>query len=165
MSSYEIIRSMGIDVEAVLVNMPSQSCEDVASERKTFEVRKNRPSIDIPFKCYIYCATTGNPYGYPISINTKKGIKEIFTGMVIGEFICDEIIEDYNGENSGILCNQGCLTLDELIAYRRNRPLYGWHISNLVIYDEPKNLREFRKPGGIYYAGVPTAWKYVNELK
>lgn len=165
MSRYEIFRSRGIDVGAVLVNMSPQRCEDAASERVTVEIRKSRPSMDTPFKCYIYCAIDGNPYGHQIFINTKKGIKEIFTGAVIGEFICDEIIEDYEGENSDILCNQGCLTPDELIAYRENKPLYGWHISNLVIYDEPKNLREFRKPGGVYYAGIPTTWKYVEKLK
>lgn len=30
--------------------------------------------------------------------------------------------------------------------YAKGKPLYGWHISDLKIYDKPKELRKFRKP-------------------
>ena len=37
-----------------------------------------------------------------------------------------------------------CLTLEELNEYgTRGKLLYGWHISNLIIYDKPKELSEF----------------------
>lgn len=39
-----------------------------------------------------------------------------------------------------------CLTNKDLIEYGKGRPLYGWHISDLKIYDKPKELRKFRKP-------------------
>ena len=40
-----------------------------------------------------------------------------------------------------------CLTYDDLWKYGKGKPLYGLHISDLKIYDEPKKLSEFRKSG------------------
>lgn len=37
-----------------------------------------------------------------------------------------------------------CLSADELKRYANGKPLYGWHISDLVIYGKPKALSEFR---------------------
>ena len=40
-----------------------------------------------------------------------------------------------------------CLTVKEMRDYAGNSPiLYGWHISDLKIYDKPKELRRFYKP-------------------
>lgn len=38
------------------------------------------------------------------------------------------------------------LTLKEMCVYGKGKPIYGWHISDLKIYDKPKELSEFRKP-------------------
>ena len=49
-----------------------------------------------------------------------------------------------DGVDNGILIDS-CLTFDEIKAYIGcdKDKFYGWHISNLVIYDKPKELREF----------------------
>lgn len=76
-------------------------------------------------------------------------------GKVIGEFVCDEIeriVPDYNpvlqkffyGYVTDI--SPTCLREEELQKYAGIEPLYFWHISDLVIYDKPKKLGEFRKP-------------------
>lgn len=39
-----------------------------------------------------------------------------------------------------------CLSYDEVKNYGKGKPIYGWHISDLKIYDKPKELSEFRKP-------------------
>lgn len=39
-----------------------------------------------------------------------------------------------------------CLSYDEVKNYGEGKTLYGWHISDLKIYD-PKELSEFRKSG------------------
>ena len=59
--------------KAVLISIRPKWCEKIINGQKTIEVRKTRPKMDTPFKCYIY--KCGN-------------------GKVIGEFLCDEIIED-----------------------------------------------------------------------
>ena len=40
-----------------------------------------------------------------------------------------------------------CLSYDEVKSYGNRKTIYGWHISNLKIYDKPKELGEFRKSG------------------
>lgn len=42
--------------------------------------------------------------------------------------------------------NNMCLTGEELCDYGDGKLLYGWHISDLVIYDKPKELWEFKTP-------------------
>lgn len=40
---------------AVLISIRPKWCEKIISGEKTIEVRKTRPKMDTPFKCYIYC--------------------------------------------------------------------------------------------------------------
>lgn len=42
-------------MKAVLISIQPKWCEMIASGKKTIEVRKTRPKIETPFKCYIYC--------------------------------------------------------------------------------------------------------------
>ena len=80
---------------------------------------------------------------------------------VIGEFVCDNI--DWHGlinlvvkEDAERTLNGTCLTKEEVLNYLgykkgtniydcKNYDFYGWHISNLIIYDKPKELSEFYK--------------------
>ena len=41
--------------KAVLISIRPKWCEKIANGNKTIEVRKTRPKMDTPFKCYIYC--------------------------------------------------------------------------------------------------------------
>lgn len=47
----------------------------------------------------------------------------------------------YNGKVATI--NVSCLTQKELIAYGKGKPLYAWHISDLVVFDKPNELGVF----------------------
>ena len=51
-----------------------------------------------------------------------------------------------------MLCHYSCLTIEELRKYIGSgiNEFYGWNISDLVIYDKPKNLGEFRKYIGMF---------------
>ena len=70
-----------------------------------------------------------------------------------------------------------CMSYEELRAYAWNKDVYGWHISDLVIYDEPKKLSDFKRHDPTYdYAFFgemdrtysvshpPQSWCYVEEL-
>lgn len=78
------------------------------------------------------------------------------TQMVVGEFICDDIRrigpeycvvkEDIESAISG-----SCLTVQQVkdyagwksgMSYADLKDLYGWHISDLKIYDEPVRLKD-----------------------
>ena len=90
-------------------------------------------------------------YGY-----SKEKAEEIFgcwNGKVIGEFVCDAVIPisiEYSNPKSRIALKEfpyTCLTDKQIMDYLGNGGKgYGWHISDLKIYDSPKELYEFEKP-------------------
>ena len=41
--------------KAVLISIQPKWCERIATKRKTIELRKSKPNLKPPFKCYIYC--------------------------------------------------------------------------------------------------------------
>ena len=135
--------------KAVLISIHPKWCEKIASGEKTIEVRKTRPKIDTPFKCFIYCteSNTKNPWKL-LEIHSSDGKIHKGNGKVIGEFICDYWYQFFYNETeySTILTKLGCLSIDEVWEYGKGKTLYGWHISDLKIYDEPKELGEFYKP-------------------
>lgn len=134
---------------AVMLSIRPQWCELIASGKKTIEVRKTVPKIDTPFKCYIY-ETKGKierPRGDEDGYIYQEG-----SGAVIGEFVCDEIFKFstrvYLGEEQKIsdeeLVSKSCVPRPELRDYEGRRfGLFGWHISDLKIYDKPKPLYDF----------------------
>lgn len=195
--------------KAVLISIQPQWCELIASGRKNLEVRKTRPKLETPFKGYIYCT-----YGkgliersdpcLPNMLIEQKVTKEktwgnCCNGKVIGEFVCDRIecfdvpYPAFQKELDKRILDESCCTYYQLHRYAYHDALYGWHISNLVIYDKPKELGEFYKCGTLseddfeyqLYDGsgnprrssyasylftqairrAPQSWRYVEELK
>lgn len=135
--------------KAALISIKPKWCEKIASGEKTIEVRKTRPKMNTPFKCYIYCTQGGAALG-------AWGKH----GKVIGEFTCDLIYEletrspggSYyvKGEDqptTNDVARQSCLTLKDMHEYLQAGKGYGWHISKLEIYDTPKELIEFHTWG------------------
>lgn len=188
--------------KSVLLSIRPKWCELIACGKKTLEVRKTRPKIETPFKCYIYCTKDsykekflhtsnkhgellfwGNPDDAMITVQPEDYKYRAYTcrGKVIGEFVCDKI-DKYTAEfvdddcyediryhytdcemdehelivtsnrqydpSNCVLCKKACLSFYEIKQYVginfHDKPFYGWHISNLVIYDQPKELGEFK---------------------
>lgn len=151
-------------MSAVMISIQPKWCELIANGKKTIEVRKTKPSIETPFKVYIYC-TKGDRLNYlrkPIFMNcTKVWVdNKAFganvaraNGKVIGEFVCDRIdfVRNYGDAVDWYDCKASCLSANEIIEYAKDKNgnfvyTYGWHISNLVIYDKPRELCEFTIP-------------------
>jgi predicted transcriptional regulator len=137
-------------VKAVLISIQPKWCSLIASGEKTVEVRKTEPKIALPFKCYIYetQGKTDEPWMDEDGHMIFRG-----RGMVIGEFECKDILKftlDPYGHHEYFISDDdleaSCLTYEELWNYGKGKTLYGWHISDLVIYDKPKELWEFHKP-------------------
>ena len=130
-------------MKAVLISIQPEWCELIASGKKTVEVRKTKPKFVTAFTCYIY--QTRKTWVYDI-----YSIIADWQGKVIGEFVCDEMfpirvfengsIQDYNFHGLG----RSCVPYNDISAYiGKDRTGYGWHISDLVIYDKPKELSGF----------------------
>lgn len=128
-------------MKAVLISIQPKWCELIASGKKTVEVRKTKPKLETPFKCYIYFTKwKDNTYW-------KNHYKDKL-GKVIGEFVCDCLISLKADNHIQAYYNNTiatCLTDAEIVQYANNGRLYYWNISDLVIYDKPKELSEFRK--------------------
>lgn len=170
--------------KAVMISIRPKWCEKICRGEKTIEVRKTRPKLETPFKCYIY-RTKGT---VPHIINDKWVQMEV-GGTVIGEFTCDRIDRlapanepygIYDVDDDYVL--QTCLENGALWDYGHGTPLYGWHISDLKLYDPLKKLSKFSRPfencidkvcdefgcasceNGGHIKRPPQSWCYVEEM-
>ena len=48
--------------KAVLISIRPKWVEKIVNGEKTIEVRKTRPKMNTPFKCYIYCTLPKYPH-------------------------------------------------------------------------------------------------------
>lgn len=162
------------------------------NRNKTIEVRKNFPKAEDWNKLVkIYCSKDKNSFN--LIPKEYQPLMQKFLGKLIGEFVCDRMdkyvltlcdgdnyhrIEDYYSP-----LREACLTQDEIVGYGNGKTLYGWHISDLKIYDKPKELSEFKKhchsfgvcfkcEDNVYWGGKcdggcierpPQSWCYVEE--
>lgn len=129
--------------KAVLISIKPKWCDLIRRGRKTVEVRKTCPKLEVPFKVYIYETMDGG-----------RG-----SGLVFGEFVCDDvrrigpeycvIMEDIEAAIAG-----SCLTIQQVkdyagwksgMNYANLKDLYGWNISNLKIYHDPCSLDKFHR--------------------
>lgn len=170
-------------MKAVLLSIRPKWCKKIANLRKTVEIRKTAPNLEVPFKCYIYCTKApkklitifrdgkesydGEIYHGKTKFITWDGIGvpddiDSAMQMVIGEFVCDKIdklvhvgtMMDINILTSDgwykpadALLQAACLTEETVKKYLQGRNGYGWHISDLKIYDKPRDLDEFSRFG------------------
>lgn len=162
--------------KSVLISIAPKYCELVANGTKTIEIRKTEPKMDTPFKCYIYCTKpkkTVSCCGVTYFVDMLyvdhfskmptygcTQFEDVLNGKVIGEFVCNNIdylttpdlFEGMDEISNSRIEEESCLSIDELLKYKGDKQeIYGWHISKLVIYDKPRELREFRKSGALSY--------------
>lgn len=144
---------MNFELYSVLFSIKPEHCKNIAAGRKKYEFRKIIPKIPTPFKAYIYC-TKDNIDICPKRIwwkADKTGFQHIMNGKVIGEFVCDDILGHCEMANADIAEQYGCIKREDILKYSNGKEVYGLHISNLVIYDKPKELSEFMKAGALGY--------------
>lgn len=128
-------------MKAVLISINPIWCNEIASGKKTVEIRKTKPKLDAPFRCFIYetQGITDTPWLDEDGHLIFKG-----RGAVIGEFVCRYVYEDKHGEYADVFEENGLVPLAMQKQYGGNKMLYGWKIAELKIYDKPKPLSEFQ---------------------
>lgn len=173
---------------------------DIGKE-KTIEVRKDFPKADgWNKKVKIYCSK--NKKSFAEIPKAYQPLMEKFLGKVIGEFVCDEITPLFNvattswellagnvHEYAKGLVRMARLTEKEIHDYAKGKNCFAWHISDLKIYDKPKELYEFGQKCDMAYEircrdclirkgwdecckvmckplkRPPQSWCYVEELQ
>ena len=202
-------------MKAVLISIQPKWVEKIANGEKTIEVRKTAPKCEVPFKCYIYATKKARlqtifkkgEWIFSDDHSFGKFDENIFVkdslcawqGKIIGEFVCDWItkitpncdidgcVNQYTHGYPAILGDNDCLSFNDMKAYLGNKKGYDWHISDLKIYDKPKELSEFytkktcnscKKSGHESTACMydedckvpmpitraPQSWQYVEEI-
>ena len=118
-------------MKEIMLSIKPRWCELIASGEKMIEVRKTKPRVELPFKCYIYCSDERS--------NPQIG------GKVIGEFICDEI-RDAEKLTGAELFKLSCMEFEEWQKYTNGHKgkVWCWNITELNVYENPKKLNEFR---------------------
>ena len=147
-------------------------------QEKTIEVRKTVPKDkDWDKKVIIYCSKSKKSFAkIPKEYQSLMGR---LSGKVIGEFVCDTIITDRTFGHNPMFKALSCMSDAEIASYCTANEMYGFHISDLVIYDKPKELSEFCKPVDCHrgtqrdncvgcwdceITRPPQSWYYVEEL-
>ena len=160
-------------MNAVMLSIRPEWCEKIARGEKTVEVRKSKPKLETPFKCYIYCTKDPKEYLYwsprGFYCNNHRS-SEAFNGKAIGEFVCDAMIVDRTFGHDRLLYTAACMEAADIAAYCVNSKMYGWHISELNLYDKPKELSEFLVednrtsdyPQLVAMKRAPQSWCYVE---
>lgn len=149
--------------KAVLISIRPGWVEEIFHGKKTLELRKTRPKLDTPFKCYIYCTLgRGNAFG------------KVFGGLVVGEFVCDRIKSVFGSAylkmpESAFAGSD--LNIFQIDTYLDGKDGHFWNISGLKIYDRPKLLSKFTGLRGTKFGAEPVeikrppqSWCYVEEL-
>lgn len=153
-------------MKSIITSVSPYLCEKIVSGDCKILVKKSAPK-EVPFKCYIYCTkmrkkadliTKSEKFGWIMcSARALFNRAEEYdaNGKVIGEFICDRVYnidylpKEYEGnpsQFSEFICNNSCQSFEQIMEYKKGKTLYGWHISDLKIYDKPKKLNEFKTP-------------------
>ena len=167
-------------------------------QEKTVEVRKGFPKDpDWNKKAIIYCSK--NKQSFNRIPKKYQPLMERFLGRVVGEFVCDRIDrgilkKSLYVDSTNIGYDKTCIRIEELEKYLDacgvcgEYEFYGWHITDLVVYDKPKELGEFKTPckmimGSCYFCDYavhgmdgdligcntsltrpPQSWCYVEDL-
>lgn len=125
--------------KAVLISIRPKWCGLIAEGKKTVEIRKTAPKLSTPFKCYIYQTLP------------KSGDWNERDGRVIGEFVCHNITRfdvpfpAYWDQVDKFTLDAACLKYGEAHDYLGHRTGWAWHISDLLIYDKPKELSDLKR--------------------
>lgn len=193
-------------MKSVLFSVRPEWCWKIATGEKTIEVRKTVPKLPTPYKGYLYCTLQKrrkDARNLPISrgemlrditINGMKCMSKYANGKVWAEFVCDADMpllvscSDPTAMVTHYEVPGTCLSDVEIMEYLGNGVEgHGLHISQLTIYEKPRELSEFRRVcvndlycescamfnnhtdvcgnAALVLKRAPQSWCYVEELE
>lgn len=157
----------------ILISIKPEWVEKILNGEKTIEIRKTMPKCELPCKVYIYCTKGNNSLyavikkgeEMPYSDGQIAEKHEFITipktpierwgelGKVVAEFTLNKAEPFSIGSwKCDDIQKSACLSYEQVVDYfYKPEELdgshikwgYAWHIDNLKIYDEPKELSEF----------------------
>lgn len=146
-------------MKKILISIKPKWVAKILNGEKTFEIRKTAPKCKLPCEVYIYC-TKGKDmvcfrpnFGGYACVPNRYG-NGYFNGKVVAKFTLEKtylLTQEKRGYCAwaGMGCfefvKDACITQEELNDYLKGKDGYAWLISDLVIFDKPKELKDFKK--------------------
>ena len=141
--------------KSILMSIQPKWLVKILNGEKTIEIRKTMPKCDLPIDVYLYCTKNGKsllriptndkkecflevPYGWVV--NKKIG----FNGRVVAKFTLNKILGFNSALGNPRIYTKAKIGDTEVARYGKGKTLYAYHIDNLVIFDKPKELGEFK---------------------
>lgn len=175
-------------MNSIMISIKAKWIAKILNQEKTIEVRKTAPKdwIDYlsgktdkkpePKTVYIYCTKEDDllrlsradrdrfVIGKNFDLHDYYRLHSAYNGKggVVAKFILTEV-EDASRMNSSDgfrFTNEACISYDEFLRYlyKGREQIFGWHISDLVIFDRPKEL------GDLGLTKAPQSWCYCEEI-
>ena len=175
-------------MKKLLISIRPQWVAKIVSGEKTLEIRKTAPK-DLPCEVYIYCTkdksgmnngnTIGRVYPMETALKTIRG-----RGKIVASFTLKNTME-FRPFFHWCIEEKSCVSREKALDYldnkdksasnpKRQGKLFAWAIDDLKIFDEPKELYEFKcskplkysngKKGKILFpiTKAPQSWCYVE---
>lgn len=138
-------------MRSILISIRPKWIAKILSGEKIVEIRTTAPKREnLPADVYIYC-TKGDYIGH---------VSNKLVGKVVAKFrlwLCD--CGDYKNWlpfTKNEFAKSACLPIEEIERYVGDKRACFWHISDLKIFDAPKELDEFglKRP--------PQSWQFIE---
>lgn len=151
----------------VMISVHPEWCEMILQKQKTLEIRKSSPKSLFPFRVYLY-ATVSRPTWFR---HEPTGPVEL-SGMVIGDFICDEVVRfdvpypAYRRSLPAWITDQSCVGYYQLHRYAlasNDCKLHAWRISDFRAYEKPLDIGHFLNSKGKVMTRPPQSWCYCEK--
>ena len=151
-------------MKKILISIKPKWVAKILNGEKTLEIRKTAPKCELPCEVYIYC-TNGREVIKPSKTNPRyEKIKSYSPkkGCVCAKFTLSKVLQIKKYQQNGLrywafgneeiakrslspceLSEHSCVSQEDLEKYLNGKKGCAWKISELVIFDEPKELKEF----------------------
>lgn len=152
-------------MKSILLSIKPEWVAKILNGEKTIEIRKSMPKCDLPIDVYIYCTKEDNLCcikridrdryicGKDFDLRVFPHLSSGYDGKgkVVAKFTLNDawflgsFMYDCECEHSFFL-KPSCLTPKEVCEYSEygKKCLYAWHIEDLVIFDRPRDISEFK---------------------
>lgn len=144
--------------KAIMISIKPKWVAKILNGEKIIEIRKTMPKCDLPIDVYIYC-TKQKDDGL-LRLNGKRSY--YVKGKVVARFTLNKV-ETITYDSifklfslNRVLYNS-CLKEEELNSYLKGELGYAWRIDDLVIFEKPKELRDFN------LTKAPQSYCYVER--
>lgn len=167
--------------ERLLIPIQPPHVQNILNAKKWIEVRKTRPKLQLPFRMYIYCT---QDQSWPLCY-TDEG-SDVFrctnisypernlNGKIVGDcmvleietYTWDEVNQCYDISDDDL--SYTCLSQDQLFAYGKGKPLYGYRFSSVARYHTPLPLTaawKYTPPTICRVTHAPQTWMYIEGIQ